>query len=117
MIFTSEDTIKNRSQMLEAFIKSTVQGIQWAVDNPEKATANVIDRYGQEMAPATRDTQRPGMLASVPLLNPAGSRPGLMKAEFWEAAHQILLDQGIIKQPIDIKAAYALDFVNKAYQP
>jgi ABC-type nitrate/sulfonate/bicarbonate transport system substrate-binding protein len=117
VIFTSEDTIKNRPQLVEAFIKATVRGIQWSVQNPEKAATNVVERYGQDMAPDIKATQQPGMLASVPLLNPAGSRPGQMKDEFWQKAHQILLDQGIIKQPIDIKAAYNLTFVDRAYQP
>ncbi|HYF61695.1 MAG TPA: ABC transporter substrate-binding protein [Herpetosiphonaceae bacterium] len=117
VIFTSEATIKDRPQLVEAFVKATVRGIQWAVDNPEKASTNVVDLYGQQMSPDIKSTQQPGLLASIPLLNPAGSRPGQMKDNLWEQAHQILLDQGIIKQPIDIKSAYTLAFVDKAYQP
>jgi ABC-type nitrate/sulfonate/bicarbonate transport system substrate-binding protein len=117
VIFTTEDTIKNRPQLVEAFVKATIHGIQWSVNEPAKSAANVVERYGKDMAPDIKDSQQPGMLASVPLLNPAGSRPGQMKDDLWQKAHQILLEQGIITQPIDIKAAYNLTFVDKAYQP
>lgn len=117
VIFTSEAMIKDKPEVVAAFVKATLRGIQWAVDNPDGASAHVVELYGAAMAPAIKETQQPGMQASVPLLNPGGSRPGQMRAEIWDYAHQILLDQGIIAKPVDVKAAYTLEFVQKAYQP
>jgi hypothetical protein len=54
------------------------------------------------------------MNRSLPLLNPAGGRPGIMRLEDWEITYQILLEQGILDKPLDVKAAYNLSFLEKA---
>jgi ABC-type nitrate/sulfonate/bicarbonate transport system substrate-binding protein len=115
VIFTTEDMIKNKPDMVKAFVEATIKGMQWAVDNPEAAAENVIDLYGESMEPDIKNSQHAGLLASLPLLNPAGSRPGMMAAEDWELAHQFLFDQGILKEPLEIGAAYNLSFLEAVY--
>ncbi|HEY1014500.1 MAG TPA: ABC transporter substrate-binding protein [Herpetosiphonaceae bacterium] len=117
VIFATEATIRDRPQLVEAFVRATVRGIQAAVENPDQAAAYVVETYGKAMPPDIAATQQPGMAASVPLLNPAGSKPGQMKPDLWEKAHQLLLEQGIIKQAIDVKGAYSLAFLEKVYGP
>ncbi len=114
-IFTTEEMIKNKPELVEAFIRATIRGTQWAVDNPTEAAQYVLDTYGEDMAPDIQAAQQPGIQASLPLLNPAGSRPGQMTAENWELAHQVLLDQGILSEPLEIEKAYTLEFLEKAY--
>lgn len=117
VIFATEATIRDRPQLVEAFVRATVRGTQAAVDNPDQAAAHVREAYGKDMPPDIAATQQPGMAASVPLLKPAGARPGQMKPEVWEKAQEILLEQGIITQAVDVKAAYTLAFLEKAYAP
>ena len=115
VIFTTEDMVQNKPDLVEAFVRATVRGLQWAVDNPTEAADYVVEQYGKDMPSDVVTTQHLGLQASLPLLNPAGSRPGLMTAENWEAAHQILLEEGILKEPLDIEAIYNLTFLEKAY--
>jgi ABC-type nitrate/sulfonate/bicarbonate transport system substrate-binding protein len=115
VIFTTEDMIKNKPDVVTDFVAATVKGMQWAVDNPESAAENVLNQYGDSMEPDIKNSQLAGLLISIPLLNPAGSRTGMMTPENWELAHQFLLDQGILKEPLDIKAAYDLTFLEAAY--
>lgn len=115
VIFTSEDMLKNKPELVEAFVRATTQGMQWAVDNPEAMAQYVVDTYGQSMPQSVQDAQLPGMQAAVPLLNPAGSQPGIMTAHAWEQAHQILLDRNIVSKPLDIDAAYTLTVLEKIY--
>jgi ABC-type nitrate/sulfonate/bicarbonate transport system substrate-binding protein len=115
VIFTTEDMIKNKPELVEAFVEATAKGMQWAIDYPEQAAKYVVDQYGESMVPDIKNSQEAGLLASIPLIKPAGSQPGMMQAQAWETAHQILLDQGILNQPLDIKGAYNLTFLEKIY--
>ena len=89
--------------------------MQWAIDHPEDASKYVLDQYGKDMTPDIQESQKPGLLASLPLMKPAGSEPGQMTGENWEFTHQVLLDQGLLTEPIDVKAAYNLIFLDKVY--
>ena len=55
------------------------------------------------------------MRLALPLMNPAGSRPGMMTAANWQTAYQILHDQGLLAQQLDVRQAYTLTFLDKVY--
>ena len=115
VIFTTEEMIKNKPELVQAFVQATVTGMQWAVDHSEEASQYVIDQYGKDMPPDILNSQKPGLAGSLPLLIPAGSQPGMMTEENWEFTHQVLLDEGLLTEPTDIQAAYNLSFLEKAY--
>jgi NitT/TauT family transport system substrate-binding protein len=112
VIFTTEEFIENNPRLMDRFVRATVKGMQAVVDNPEKAAEVTVTYDPDNLA---LDATRQAALESLPLLNPAGSRPGMMSAQDWQTTHQMLLDQGILAQPIDVGAAYDLTFLNKAY--
>jgi len=112
VIFTTEDLIAESPELVEAFVRGTIQGIQSAVDEPDEAAQYIVNSYGDYV---DESTQLSSVRASVPLLVPAGSKPGAMTTEAWERAHQILLDQGILSEPIDVDAAYTLTFLNEIH--
>lgn len=111
VIFTSEATIANKSELVERFLRATMQGMQSAVQDPKGAAALAVARNPKLKLEAETES----MNRSLPLLNPAGGRPGIMRPEDWETTHQILLDQGILEKPLDPKAAYNLSFLEKVY--
>lgn len=111
VIFTTEEMIANNPELVEKFLRATVQGIQSALDAPEEAAALTVT-YNADLDP---ESEAESMTRSLPLLKPADSRPGMMTAENWEVTHQILLDQGILDKPLDINQAYTLDFLNKVH--
>jgi NitT/TauT family transport system substrate-binding protein len=109
IIFTNEATITNKPELVERFLRATVQGMQSALQNPKDAVALAVARN----ADLSVEAETESMNRSLPLLNPAGGRPGLMRPEDWETTHQILLDQGVLDKPLDVKAAYNLSFLEK----
>ena len=116
VIFTTEDMIANHPDRVEAFVRATTRGTQWAVDNPDEAADYALENYIEEVPNVdVRAVQTRGMLASIPLLNPAGSRPGMMQAEAWQTAHEILLDQGLLDAPLNLEEAYTLEFLDRVY--
>jgi NitT/TauT family transport system substrate-binding protein len=111
VIFTSEATIANKPELIERFLRATTQGIQGAVQDPKGAAALAVARNSE----LSLESETESMNRSLPLLNPAGGRPGTMRPEDWEITHQILIDQGILSKPLDLKAAYNLSFLEKVY--
>jgi NitT/TauT family transport system substrate-binding protein len=109
IIFTSETTIANKPELVERFLRATVQGIQSALQDPKGAVTLAIARNSD----LNLEAETESINRSLPLLNPAGGQPGMMRAEDWEITHQILLDQGILSKPLDVKAAYNLSFLEK----
>jgi ABC-type nitrate/sulfonate/bicarbonate transport system substrate-binding protein len=88
-----------------------LKGYEYAISSPDQA-AELAIQYNKDLS---LDHQKGYLQAALPLFNPAGSRLGMMTAADWEAAHQILLDQGVLAEPLDVNTVYTLDFLNKIY--
>ena len=115
VIFTTEDMINDNPEIVERFVHATVQGLQRAIDDPQGAAAYVLDHFGTTFTLDYAALQEPGMLASVPLIKPAGSQPGMMQPERWGITYQILEDLALLDQPVNVREAYTLDFIESAY--
>lgn len=76
------------------------------MNDPEGSVAQLLER-SRELA---RASETESMKRSLPLIVPAGSKPGMMSAEVWRSGYQIMLDQGgLLKAPLDIEKAYTLN--------
>jgi len=111
VIFTTEATIANKPDLVERLLQATVRGMQSAIDNPKEAAAQAVARNNK----TTLESELASMNRSLPLLKPVGSQPGMMQAKAWETAHQILLNQGILKEPLEVADVYNLTFMEKIY--
>ena len=110
VIFTTEELVASKPDLVRSFVQATLQGTQWAVEQPDEAVDDFLKTYGQPYA-GDREVHLLGMQSSIPLLVPAGGQPGMMKAEDWTFTHQTLLDLGLLTAPLDVEAAYTLDFL------
>lgn len=115
IIFTTEATIAENPNLIQDFLEATIRGIQHAVDNPNESDEYIIQTYGQQFSEEDKTIFPVSMAASLPLLNPARSNPGMMKSEVWTYAHQLLLDLQILDEPLDVEAAYNMTFLNAIY--
>ncbi len=111
VIFTTEEMITTQPDVVEAFVRATTLGMQRAIQDPEAATRLTLVR-GTDLNPTAEATS---MGLALPLMNPAGSRPGMMTAENWQTAYQMLHDQGLIAKQLDVQQAYTLTFLDKVY--
>lgn len=111
VIFTTEEMIKTQPDVVEAFVRATTLGMQRAIQDPDAATKLTLAR-GTDLNPTSEATS---MRLALPLMNPAGSRPGMMTAANWQTAYQILHDQGLLTQQLDVQQAYTLTFLDKVY--
>lgn len=111
LVFTTEDYIKNNPKVVQGFVNATVKGINDTLAEREKAAELTVARD----ASLSLEVELAAIGQGVPLLVPAGSKAGMMTAENWEIAHGILVEEGVLAQPIDFTAAYDLTFLNKIY--
>lgn len=111
IIFTTEDTIKNRPQVVEGFVRATVKSIEAVIANPQEAAKLAVSRNPE----LTIEAQEMGMQAALPLLTPADAKPGMMTAQTWEFTANMLLEQGLLQQMPELSQVYTLEFLNKIY--
>jgi ABC-type nitrate/sulfonate/bicarbonate transport system substrate-binding protein len=117
VIFTTEATLQAKPEVVQAFVTATIQGLNDSLASPDAATGSALDLYiaPNSPDPLVRQVQLEGMLASVPLINPQGSRPGLMTQEVWDYINGVLVEQQLLAQPQDVSQAFTLTFANQAY--
>lgn len=115
VIFTTEDTIANNPELVEAFLEATFRGIDYAIANPDDAATRFVETYGEFYTDEAKATQPDSMRLSLPLLKPGRSEPGMMTPDAWYYSHQLLLDLEILEAPLDIEAAFDMSFLNHIY--
>ncbi len=111
LVFTTEDYIKNNSKVVQGFVNATVKGINDTIAEREKAAELTVARDPS----LSLDVELAAIGQGVPLLVPAGSKAGMMTAENWAVAYNILIEEGVLTTPIDFNAAYDMTFLNKVY--
>jgi ABC-type nitrate/sulfonate/bicarbonate transport system substrate-binding protein len=107
VLFTTEDLIAKQPELVAGFIQATVAGMQAAIDNVDAATKLTISK-GEKLDLAS---ETESMRLALPLMNPAGSRPGMMTNENWADAANILRDQQLISDSLNVIEAYNLNFL------
>jgi NitT/TauT family transport system substrate-binding protein len=112
-VVTTQDNVANKADLVARFVRATLKGIQDTIDDPAGAAQFSIE-YNQELDLAQ---EQKSVEQSLPLLNPAGSHPGMMTADVWQFTEQTLLDQGILTSAVDVNAAFTLQFLNQIYRP
>jgi ABC-type nitrate/sulfonate/bicarbonate transport system substrate-binding protein len=117
VIFTTEDMIANQPEVVTRFLRATLHGTQDTIDDAQSAAQLAVGYMtGEGGMEVDTNVQTISMEQSLPLLMPTGSRVGNMEPEVWEFTHQVLLDQGILIEPLDdIHDAYTTSFLETIY--
>ncbi len=108
VIFTTEDIIANQPELVEKFLRATIQGYDAAIEDPGHAAELSVAR-NPDLA---LETELASMNFSLPLIKPAGRDTGMMEQGAWDMTHQVMLNQGMLNAAIDYNAAFTLEFLN-----
>lgn len=107
-LFTTEDMIKNNPDLVKRFVIATLQGWEYAYDNPEEAVTYVL-MYSDQLE---RSHETKMMQASLQLLRPEEENSiGSMDRQVWEDMQDLLLENGFLENPIDIDKVYTTQFL------
>ena len=110
-IITSEELIQRDPELVERFLRATLKGWRHAIENPDEAVELTL-QYGPTL---TRDRQARMVEAQMPLIHTGEVNIGWMRAEMWQGMHDILLEQGLLDEPLDVDEVYTIEFLQKVY--
>ena len=105
-IFTTDEMIGKNPDLVRRFLRATLKGWTFAVENPAQVGAQV-QKY-KPTADSALETAR--MTASLPLVNTGEDHIGWMKPDIWADMEQTLRQQKIITAPVDVTQVYTLSF-------
>jgi len=107
VVFTTEDIVKTRPEIVQHFMNALTAGITDVINNPQQGVEFTL-HYNPELK---SDEQQRRLEAAIPLMNVPGVTPGSMQTAVWDATYNMLVSQGGLADKLDYAAAYTLDFV------
>jgi NitT/TauT family transport system substrate-binding protein len=112
VIITTEEMIKNNPDLVLRFLRATLKGWTYAVENPDSVSSMVL-KYEPK---ANIAVEKERMVVSLPLINTGEDHVGWMKAYIWTGMEKTLSEQGILTQPVDATRLYDLKFLDEIYK-
>lgn len=111
-LFTTEEMIEKNPDLVFRFLKATLRGWRWAIENLEEAGVMALE-YNPTLNP---DHQISMLEASVPLVHTGDDQIGWMRAKIWQDMHDLLLDQELMDEPFNVDDVYTMEFLNEIYK-
>lgn len=109
-----QQLVENNPELLERFMRASLRGWQWALDNPQEAAEMVVEHYleGGDVA-----AERWLLDASIPLIateETAEMGLGYMNPQKWEDGIAILQEYGQIEEIVPLEQIMTNQFVEAA---
>ncbi|MBK5957375.1 hypothetical protein CCR97_04020 [Rhodoplanes elegans] len=115
-LITSEKMIADKPDLVQRFVTAYLEAFKFVIENPPEAV-DIVIKANPEYAPK-RDVLLKQIEADIAASffseDTKANGIGAMSKEAWESTTKTLLDQGAMKQPIDVSAAFAGQFVKAA---
>ena len=110
-LFTSDDLIAKDPHLVLRFVRATLSGYTFAIENPDKIGPMAVN-YNVQLDPSICTDQ---MTASLPLVHTGEDYIGWMKPEIWAGMEKTLREQSVLTQPLDVTQVYTLQFLQEIY--
>jgi ABC-type nitrate/sulfonate/bicarbonate transport system substrate-binding protein len=111
---SNEDFVASDPDTVERFLKASLRGIQYAIDNPEEAVQIVLQYAPQEDADHQRfmlDTEIGAAYSRMTTENGLGWQTEGQ----WQGLADTLLDFGALEKAVDVNEAFTNEFVERIY--
>jgi ABC-type nitrate/sulfonate/bicarbonate transport system substrate-binding protein len=106
-IFTTDKFKQSNPELIRRFIKATIKGYEYAIENPDEAAGFAI-KYDPSLDLAY---QQKVMKTQIPFINTGNAPIGSMDEDVWASTQKILLEFNLISKPIDLSTIYTNEFV------
>lgn len=110
-IFATDDIIVNNPDLVQRFLRATLRGWTYAIENPTAVEA-LVAQYAPDADVRLQNAQ---MIASLPLINTGEDYIGWMKPEIWAGMEQLLREQSVLTEQVDVTQVYTLEFLQEIY--
>lgn len=111
VLITTDDLILKNPDLVQRFVRATLKGWTYALENPEDI-GTYVQKYKQDADPGLEADK---MIASIPLVNTGEDFIGWMKPEAWEAMAETLRTQEALTAPLDVRDVYTMKFLEEIY--
>ncbi len=110
-IVAIEELVQENPELVERFLRATLKGWRYTIENPEEA----VDLTLQYDATLGRERQARMVEAQAPLIHTGKVEIGWMEDSIWQEMHQMLLEGGVLEQPVNLAEIYTMEFLEKIY--
>lgn len=111
LLVTGDDTLINEAETVKSFLRATVKGWKYAIENIDEA-ALLTKKYD----PQTDDEHLKFVLSvSSPHIHTGDNHIGWMDEEIFKKTQDILYDQGVIENKIEINDIYTTETLQEIY--
>ncbi|MCZ6530186.1 MAG: ABC transporter substrate-binding protein [Chloroflexi bacterium] len=110
-ILTNESMLANEPDVVRGMIRATLRGLADTIEDPEAAfeiSKNYIEELDQ-LSAEDQDLQRAVLAKSIEFW--ITDRPGFSDPQAWENMHAVLLEMGLIAEPMDLAAAFTNEYL------
>ena len=110
-LLSSEATLRDRPALVRAMVRATLRGVEQAIADPQ-AAFEICKKYVEGLAalsPADQDTQRAVLAATIEFWR--SDQPGYSDPAAWENMHALLLQMGLLADPLDVQQAFTNDYL------
>ena len=111
VITTTEDRIQNNPELVERFLRATLEGWQKAIEDPEENSRLAL-LYAEDLSPLH---EQDVLDSSLPLIHTGVDHIGWMKNADWEEMYKVLIEVGTVNDTISSEDLYTMEFLNKIY--
>ena len=108
-LITNEATIANNPDLVRRMNQAILSGLEDVIADPDRAF-EVSKKYVENLDQADQAIQREVLEASIAFWK--AEQLGYTAPQAWENMQAILLDMGLLTQPLDLKQAYTNEFIN-----
>jgi NitT/TauT family transport system substrate-binding protein len=111
-LITNEKTIAERPELVRGMARAILRGVSDATVSPDEAY-EISKKYVEGLEQADEKVQREIMTTSIAMWQPVPGTPALGQSNpaAWENMQKVLLDMGLVTQPLDLSKAYTNEFV------
>jgi NitT/TauT family transport system substrate-binding protein len=111
-IFTTDELITKNPDLVVRFLRASLKGWNWAVENPA-ATGPMVVKY---LTTGDAELEAAKMTASIPLINTGEDYVGWMRPEIWAGMETTLREQGVLTRTLDLSQVYTTQFLREIYK-
>lgn len=112
VLYTTDKLVRNNPDLVLRFLRATLKGWRWAVENPREAGKLAL-KYNPDL---DAEHQADSMQASVPLIHTGEDPIGWMRSEVWKGMYAMLTKQNILDKPVELNKVFTTSFLQKIYK-
>ncbi|MEY2672067.1 MAG: hypothetical protein RL687_484, partial [Candidatus Parcubacteria bacterium] len=111
VLFTTDNLIETNPSLVERFVRSTINGWSYALENESEAV-NYILKYATS---SNRDHESLMLRSSAPLIHTGTANLGSMDDIGWGKSQKMLNEQKLLEKQVDFEDLYTMRFINLIY--